>query len=390
MRILYICGDLGIPVFGRKGASTHIREMVHALRELGHEVIVAAADIGGDRREDEDFPLVKLACPKSRKLGIDGRYLLADFQSRRLLAKAIEEYKPDAIYERLSLYFRAGQWAARRSGLPRIFEVNSLLSEEQNDRLHFPSLARRWEMDLIASAKAIAAISGYMGRHLEELGCEKERIRPFPMAVDPARFFPNDEGINKRKELGWPEGDLIFGYVGSMNSYHKPSWFMDLAEKMLRRGEEGVRFLVVGGGKLKVHRHRNRLFQYVEDGRVHFTGTVPQSDMAGWISAMDIVLVPGASPQSTPTKIFEAAAVGRPLVLPATEPIRELCGHHSPYLFRPNDFRSFEERIREFCNDPKPFREKVDRLQKKVFADHTWEAHARGVVEWFEELKNVR
>lgn len=387
MRILYICGDQGIPAFGRKGASTHLREVIGAFRAHGHEVCLGAADLSGDRRPDEDFPVVKLPQPTSRALGIDGRYLYANYLARQVLNRVYEEFRPDAIYERSALYFTAGLGLARRHRLPRILEVNSLLSREQRQRLHFPSLAWRYEMKLLRESQAIAAISSTMARQMAELGCEPSRIRPFPMAVDPKRFKPVDDLHYRRRELGWGPNVAVLGYVGSMNSYHRPNWFMDLAEKTLRREEKGIRFLVVGGSTLKVQRHRSRLLRWVDQGLVHFTGSVPQSDMAGWMDAMDVVLVPGAAPQSTPTKIFEAAAVGRPVILPATEPVKELCGKDAIFLFRPNDFRSFEERVREFLARGDEFRKACRALHRQVITEHTWERHARDLEGWFEELR---
>ncbi|MEO8376317.1 MAG: glycosyltransferase [Candidatus Sumerlaeota bacterium] len=141
MKILYVCGDHGIPAFGRKGASTHMREMIAAFRKLGHTILLAAADTGGDRRPDEDFEVVRLPCPKSRTLGIDGRYLLANMRARAALKQIADRFQPDAIYERTSLYFTAGEWLEKQTGLPRILEINALLAEEQRSRLHFPSMA---------------------------------------------------------------------------------------------------------------------------------------------------------------------------------------------------------------------------------------------------------
>jgi hypothetical protein len=42
MKVLYLCPDSGIPVLGRKGASIHVRSLVAALSQAGHQVIVAA------------------------------------------------------------------------------------------------------------------------------------------------------------------------------------------------------------------------------------------------------------------------------------------------------------------------------------------------------------
>jgi hypothetical protein len=38
MRIAYVCADQGIPVFGRKGCSIHIQEVVRAMVRAGASV----------------------------------------------------------------------------------------------------------------------------------------------------------------------------------------------------------------------------------------------------------------------------------------------------------------------------------------------------------------
>ena len=387
MRILYVCGDQGIPVFGRKGASTHIREMIAALRRRGHEIVLAAPDLGGDRREEERMETAPLPAPRSKLLGHDGRYMVANWRSRAALERIARSFKPDAVYERSALYFTAGQLVAQRLGVPRLLEVNALLSEEQEERLHFPMLARRTETGLLRHADGIAAISSVMRTRLVELGVSADRVRIFTMAVDPRRFGEPSGVESRRAELGWDDSHIVLGYVGSMNSYHLPTWYADLAEKLLRRGEPRLRFLVVGGSPTKVERHRERLRQWVGEGKVHFTGSVPQEDMTRWFLTMDAILIPGAAPQSTPTKIFEGAALGRTMLLPGTEPIRELCGGDSPLLFKAGDFASFEDAVRRFCAAPEPFRAGAEALRARVLADYTWDKHAERVEGWFRELQ---
>ncbi|MEN8207502.1 MAG: hypothetical protein ABFS24_16085, partial [Pseudomonadota bacterium] len=41
MKILFICADFGIPVFGSKGASVHVRELAAAFSRCGHQVTIA-------------------------------------------------------------------------------------------------------------------------------------------------------------------------------------------------------------------------------------------------------------------------------------------------------------------------------------------------------------
>ena len=39
MHIAYVCADPGVPVFGRKGCSVHVQEVVRALRRTGARVV---------------------------------------------------------------------------------------------------------------------------------------------------------------------------------------------------------------------------------------------------------------------------------------------------------------------------------------------------------------
>lgn len=387
MRILYICADHGIPVFGRKGASTHVREMIAALRAEGHEVALAAANLGGDRRREEDFPVYALPAPASRKLGLDGRYILASWLAGKVLRRVVGEFRPEALFERSAAYFTAGMRLARQTGLPRIVEVNALMHREMATRLHFRSMARRAEMTLIGSADGLAVISRTMGRELEKLGFDPARIRPFPMAVDPKRFQPPDDPNVRRRELGWSADDFVVGYAGSMNAYHKPRRFVEFARKLLEgEGDKAPRFLFVGGSDEKVARYRAQLEQWVESGSVHFTGTVPQAEMKSWLAAMSVLLVPGAAAQSTPTKIFEAAAVGCPVILPATEPICEIAGAEAPFLFDEDSETDMAAKVDTFRNRPDLFGQALEDFRKRVLRDFTWENHARRIAEWFEEL----
>jgi hypothetical protein len=48
MRIAYVCADRGVPVFGVKGASVHVQEVLRGFLERGAEVELFACRTGGD------------------------------------------------------------------------------------------------------------------------------------------------------------------------------------------------------------------------------------------------------------------------------------------------------------------------------------------------------
>jgi hypothetical protein len=46
-RIAYVCADPGVPVFGTKGASVHVQEVLRVLVRGGAEVELVCARTGG-------------------------------------------------------------------------------------------------------------------------------------------------------------------------------------------------------------------------------------------------------------------------------------------------------------------------------------------------------
>lgn len=61
MRVAYICADPGIPVFGTKGASVHVQEVVKAMLSRGLDVTLFAQRLGGDVPEAlKNVPIRKL------------------------------------------------------------------------------------------------------------------------------------------------------------------------------------------------------------------------------------------------------------------------------------------------------------------------------------------
>ena len=64
-RVAYVCADPGIPVFGCKGASVHVQEVIRALRRAGAEVHLYAARRGGEAPPDlVDLPLSLVPAPR--------------------------------------------------------------------------------------------------------------------------------------------------------------------------------------------------------------------------------------------------------------------------------------------------------------------------------------
>jgi glycosyltransferase involved in cell wall biosynthesis len=381
--LLYVCTDPGIPLFGRKGSSTHVRELARAFAELGEDVWLAVSGPTGVPPPGFPCRLIPLPAPGGwigRRLGFDLRLWLGARRAASALQSALREATPWAVYERHSLYGTCGRRLAARLALPRVLEVNALLAEEARTRLHFPRLAAALEAASLRSAPRIAAISITMKHRLEtELGIPPERIFVSPMGIDPARFHPEVQGIDLRSRLRLSNGPLI-GYVGSFNHYHRPGWLLDLAQALQTRGMAGS-LVVIGGASEKVERHRDQARRRGLADRIAYVGEVAHDQLPEWLASLDLAVVPGAAPHSSPTKIVEAAALALPQILPDYPPVRYLVGDlGDEAFFPPENQEEFIERTIGALDRLERLRPKAQSLAPEMAEGHAWTARAAEIL----------
>ena len=128
MRIAYICCDPGIPVFGTKGASVHIQEVIRELRAAGHEVALYALRSGEHVPTDlADLELhletVANVSPAEREQ--------AQVRAAQRIASQVIADGADLVYERYSLFSTALADITAATGVPGVLEVNAPLIDEQ-------------------------------------------------------------------------------------------------------------------------------------------------------------------------------------------------------------------------------------------------------------------
>ena len=151
MRIAYVSIDPGIPVFGTKGASVHVQEVVRELLARGHEVTVWTTRRGDRPPADlAGLPVVELpmtapeeAGPASGAEDAERRERaqrrVSDEVVRRLLADGV-----DLVYERYSLFSTVLARLHEAAATPGVLEVNAPLVDEQRaHRLLVETSSRR-------------------------------------------------------------------------------------------------------------------------------------------------------------------------------------------------------------------------------------------------------
>lgn len=385
MKICYICTDPGIPVNGRKGCSTHVRETCYALTRLGHEVKLLCANTEGDAQH-EGLDIVEVAPYKSRKLGFDMRHILLDRRMWATLQQTIETWRPDAIYERYSLYSRAGTLASRRYGLPRLMEVNAFLTREQEQRIRMGWLARRVEASIIRQAPSVIVVSEPLRREIHELGVPFEHIVKMPMAVDLEKFNPNVSPAGVREQYGL-EGRFVIGYVGTLAGWHGIRLLYDMANELKAAGAPPFAFFIVGGTQDKLDMHRAKARQAGLENELRFIGSVAHDEVPRHLQAMDVAIVPDTTYWSSPAKLFEYQASGLPVLAPSYPAIHEVLEHgREGYIFPPLDVKQMAALALELMNKPDVRREMAQNARRRAEAEHSWLNNGEEIMNLYRKL----
>ncbi len=387
MKILYISGDMGVDVGGRKGAATHVREACHAFTRLGHEVLLVTPCVGD--RSNIHVPVHEVTPPQARWVGLDMRYVLLNRKMRREINRLVDTFKPDAVYERYSLYQTAGLEICRKRKIPRVLEVNTLLAREQAHRLHWPWLAQLVERSLWRREKAIICVSQMLKRLMVEAAGIREHqmagLVVSPVAVDPAVFHPTAQPADLSAHV--PAGAKIAGYMGTLTSWHGVDVFFEAAE-ILKRGEHAVVIFAVGGEPERVERLRARVKEQGLQDHLIFHGSIPFSQVPSYLAAMDVCLIADTQDWSSPTKFFEFAAMQRPVVAARCPAVEEVfgSGNERGLLFRRGDAEDIVQKLLQVLSDPALAVRVGAAARSHVLRKYTWNHNIAKILELYEKL----
>lgn len=371
---------------------THIREIVSALRRLGHQVQVVA--LAGDPTQPSTAKASRVSA--LRRLIPSAAYELAELAYnpvgyRRLLA-AIREFEPDVIYDRYNSYSTAAVHAARHANLPLLLEVNAPVAFERTAyehlQLKLPRLAQRYERHILRSADRIFVVSTPLHRHLvDSMGIPADKMVVLPNGADPDVFVPQS-GSDVRRAYGIEER-FVIGFVGILRPWHGVDLLLD-AFGELRRQHASAHLLIVGDGPLQAHL-TTRAGTLGLGREVTFTGRLAHTDVVRHVAAMDIAVSPHATFYASPMKIPEYMSMARPVVAPALDNIRDLIEDGvTGLLFEPGSTAALAGALSRLMEDPPLRRALGEHGRQRVIERLNWRRNAESIASHAERLRDAR
>lgn len=372
----------------RDGQSTHIDEMIRALRANGHEVRECGPPLSARHSSNGMGPgrtgwvsRFKVLLPRwLYELGELAYSVLA----YRRLVRAVRDFAPDVLYERYNLYLLAGLWTSRRFGLPLLLEVNAPMAQERRDYggLAWPGLAQRVELYIWKNAAAVLPVTHVLARQMVAQGVQPERITVIPNAIDPAHYAQLPGAEQARATLGLG-GRLVIGFTGFVREWDRLERVVKwLASRPVTSPPVGpvLHLLVVGDGPARASIEQCAR-QYGVASQVSFTGVVARQQVPALAMAFDVALQTALVPYASPLCLFEYLALGKAIVAPNQPNHLEIVRHGvNAWLYDAQADDGLEQALNVLCADA-ALREQLARAASQVIAAQqlTWQAHAEGV-----------
>jgi glycosyltransferase involved in cell wall biosynthesis len=373
MRIAFVCTDRGVPIFGSKGCSIHVQEVVRAMARTGARVQVFA----GRRPEEETPPgledITVCALPLLPKGELASREQSALGQNP-ILRERLERDGPfDLIYERYALWSYAAMEYARDQGIPGVLEVNAPLIEEQAryrglvDREEALAATRR----AFRAASALVAVSHEIAAYLRQFVGAAGRVHVIPNGVNLDRFQP---GVPP--SLPASPGQFTVGFVGSLKPWHGLPTLIR-AFRLLQDRFSNVRLLIVGDGP-----ERTQVERLLEEHGVlkhtQMTGKVPSWDVPGLLTSMDVAAAPYhglADFYFSPLKVYEYLASGVPVVTSRIGQLATLIrDNQTGLLCRPDDPEELASALERLHKDPELCSRLGQQGRAQVLSNHSWQS----------------
>lgn len=346
MKVAYVCADPGIPVFGQKGASIHIQEVLRVLLQQGAEITLFAQRLGGE--VPHAFRTLKIVTLPALPGTDEETRAHAALNANTVLAEQLAAAGPfDVVYERYSLWSHAAITYAHSLGIPGVLEVNAPLPEEQRQyrKLVLEQEAFTVLDTLLNHADTVIAVSDGVRNWLETFAPAQGKVHVVENGVDPTRFAPRT--CDSKREV------LTLGFVGTLKPWHGLHTLVD-GFILLRHKGYNVTLSIIGDGP-QAAVLQQRLAQSGVTG-AQFYGAVAPEQVPKLLSDVDVAVAPYPQLENfyfSPLKIYEYMAAGLPVITTRVGHLAELVKDgETGLLVAPEDPVALAQAVIALINNP--------------------------------------
>ena len=313
--------------------------------------------------------------------------------------------RPDVVIATSPQFFCgwAGVWVSRVRRIPFVLEIRDIWPESiaTVGAMSNPQLLRflEWlELRLYAAATRIVTVGEGYRDELLLRGVSADRIDIVPNGVDRA-VFSGGEGACLRRQYDLGDA-FVCSYIGTIGTACGLDVVLRAARRLRAEGRDDMVFLLVGDGAI-----RERLEAAArEEGltQVVFAGRQDKRVIPDYLAMSDACLVHLARKDLfrtvLPSKIFEAAAAMRPIVLGVEGRAAEVVGGAGAGIcIEPENQRELIEALEKLAASPEFAKELGHAGSEKIATRYDYDRLAERyakiasrVAQWREHVPSTR
>jgi glycosyltransferase involved in cell wall biosynthesis len=160
-------------------------------------------------------------------------------------------------------------------------------------------------LGVFESAQAVIFVSNALLEKARSFGYSAKNAAVIPNGYDPQIFRSLDKD-QVRRQLGiYTEGYKYVGFVGGLIEIKRADKLVEIFE-LIRKRVSKVKFIVVGDGHLRGKMEKQAKQKGLD---VLFTGRLDQSEVAKYMNAMDVMILPSRN-EGFGAVVIEAQACG--------------------------------------------------------------------------------
>jgi glycosyltransferase involved in cell wall biosynthesis len=394
MKILYYSPHPHLNLTDKTGYGTHMREMIQAFRDLGHEVLPVINGGTEPRTPSSNQNIKNSSGIKKILKSVVPKFIWRSLKDRRILQfdrnaeieleKIVNEFKPDLIYERAYYLQVSGVNVASRKKIKHFLEVNAPYVDETfefegTNSIYTNQATKAEELQLQLSDRVFVVSSplkSYFLKKYPSLKADKIQVTPNCVNLDKVKV----DGIKKNQiiEKYQLSGHTVVGFVGSIFPYHGVDKMITAFNEVYRNAKT-IKLLIVGDGLIL--NELKSLAQTLEaKHNIIFTGNVPNTEVFSYIDVMDITVLATTEWYCSPIKLFEYGALGKAVVAPDIPAVHDVMINHKDGLLVKPDKEQLAKALGELINN-RSERETIGlSFKTKVETNYTWIMNARQVL----------
>jgi len=327
-----------------------LEKEMRALKTQGHEVILLCRHVDDQPIEErfEDATVVRFREPSegnalSKKFAVLRQWLTARKQAWEIaLTEFVKEKNIQALHVHDLPLVPTALAVARKQEIPLVFDMHEIYPVMVRDRTGVPSglinrintgihsllFSPRWwdrvEQCAVRDADRIIVVVDESKQRLVKMGISADKISVVLNAEDIDKFanLPGAESLDLQFQ-----NDFVVGYVGGVDSPNRGLENLVKAWPLVLPKIPNARLLIVGdGGMRPVIETLVHSLDLTE--RVTFTGWVTFQEVAAYIDALNLAVIPHVINEHTnhtiPHKLFQYIALGKMIVASDIVPIRRI------------------------------------------------------------------